>query len=148
MYRWGRYHRTLKPGMHWRWWFWEQARSEYITIKTLPLPAQSLYTRDHKTIIVSAIVKYQIQSVRDYYHWVDHDVDVLRDIAQGAIKQAVTEHEFYEWEECEKIVTKKVRREVKPYGIHILAVTYVDFGPIRSYRIIGLDNLKTRQSDE
>jgi len=132
----GRYHRSIAVGFHWKWPLAEHVMSVDTVIQIMHLPTQTLLTSDHKSVIVSAIVKYQIRDAKSYILQIMHDTDVLQDTAQGAIKQAIADHGLAQIADIEDVVLRKVRRAVNAYGFKIHSVTFVDLGPIKSFRIL------------
>jgi hypothetical protein len=65
-------------------------------------------------------------------------VDVLADTTMGAIKDSIqtSDYEALWFSNPEAAVLEKVRKEVNQYGFKIHKITFVDFGMIRSIRLL------------
>ncbi len=136
--RFGVYHRTIEPGLHWKWPVLEDVVSVLACITTMPLPPQTLTTKDDKSVVVAAIVKYQIAKPEPYVTDIWDQKDVLSDVAMGAVQQAVS---GATWDELvaappEEKILKAVRKETLRYGFDVMKVTFTDIGKIRSLRLI------------
>jgi len=82
--RFGKYSRSVGPGLNLKWPIIEQVLTETIVITTLPLRSQTLTTKDGKSVVVSSIVKYAIKDVKPYLLEIWDAVDVLGDTTMGA----------------------------------------------------------------
>ena len=136
--RFGRYHRTLAPGLHWKWPFAEDAVSVLACITTLPLAPQTLTTHDDVGVVVAAVVKYEIVKPEPYVTDIWDQRDVLADVTMGAVRQAVSATKYVDLiaNPPEERILELVRRAVNRYGFKIHAVTFTDLGRVRSLRLI------------
>lgn len=136
--RFGKYHRTCAPGIHWKIPLIEEFRLEHTSITTLRLQPQTLTTADGISVVVAAIIKYQITDVEKYLTQVWDQVDVLADVAMGAIRKIVcgANYDSMLAEAQEKEVLLTVRDEVNRYGFKVHKITFTDLGRIRSLRLI------------
>lgn len=136
--RFGKYSRTLAPGIHWKWPLAEDVVSVLACITTLPLPPQTLTTRDDVGVVVAAVVKYEIVKPEPYVTDIWDQRDVLSDVTMGAVRQAVSAIDYKDLIEQppERSVLELVRREVNKYGFKIHAITFTDLGRVRSLRLI------------
>lgn len=137
--RFGRYARTVGPGLAWKIPFVDNIITAKTCVTTMRLPAQSLTTADYKHMVVAAIVKYQIRDVRPFMLDVWDATDVLADVTMGAIKTVVnrSDHESLIGEDAERSVLELVRKEVNRYGFQILRVTFTDVAAVKSLRLLG-----------
>lgn len=136
--RFGRYHRTLAPGLHWKWPFAEDIVSVLACITTLPLPPQTLTTYDDVGVVVAAVVKYEIVKPEPYVTDIWDQRDVLSDVTMGAVRKAVSATKYVDLiaSPPEDRVLELVRKEVNRYGFKIHAITFTDLGRVRSLRLI------------
>lgn len=136
--RFGRYTRTLAPGLHLKIPIVEEAILANTCVSTLRLPPQTLTTKDDVPVVVSAIVKYQIKNVRDYIMAIYDRQDVLADVTMGAIRMAVNGLVYADLvaQPPEDALRTSVRREVGRYGFDVLKVTFTDLGRVKSLRLI------------
>lgn len=135
----GKYHRTLGPGLHWKWPLIEGVIYEYTAMRTLRLQPQTCTTWDKKGVVVEGVVKYKISDVEPYICGVVDQKDVLIDVSMGAILKSVCEMTFDELVEGppENKIASSIRRQVSKFGFEILAFTFTDIGLVRSIRLIG-----------
>lgn len=136
--RFGRVHRTLQPGLHWKWPLAEDVVSVMTVITTLPLPPQTLTTRDDRGVVIGATVKYQIVKPEPYVSDIWDQRDVLNDVTMGALLDAVREMDYAALiaQPPTARVLELVRKEVNRYGFKVHAVTFTDLGRVRSLRLI------------
>lgn len=136
--RWGVYGRTLDPGLHWKWPVAEVAWVTETCVTTMRLPPQTLTTRDDFSVVVAAIIKYQIKDVKPYTIDIWDQKDVLADQTMGAIRASVQEITWAELKTMppEARVLELVRDEVNRYGFKIYRVTFTDVGRVRSFRLM------------
>jgi len=136
--RWGKYHRTLTPGFHWKWPLAERAVDVLTCETTQRVPPQSLTTKDGVGIVASCIVRYQITDVEKYVSLIWDQSDVLLDVTAGAVRKATCE---MNWADLlttppEDVVLKLVRAGVNKYGFKIHAVTFIDLAKAHSIRLV------------
>ncbi len=134
----GRHHRSVKPGFHWKWPWFEQVFEQRITTSTVPSASQSLTTKDGKNIVVSGIIKYRVTDVKIFLTETEEPIDAVGDLTQGIIKNVIMAKT---WEEClstglDNEITKKVRVEAKRWGIEVEQVTLGSLAILRSFRLI------------
>lgn len=135
----GKYHRSVDSGFHLKWPLIETELTTLTAITTLELRPQTLTTLDNKSVVISAVVKYQIKDAKPFLLEIWDAVDVLKDVTLGAIKTTVARLPFADLNDpaVEAAVLEVVRKEVNQYGFKIHRVTFADFGQIRSLRLIG-----------
>lgn len=136
--RFGKYHRTLEAGIHWKWPVVEEVIEIDTCVTTIRLPPQTLTTKDGVTVVVSSIIKYQVKDLKPYICDIFDQHDVLGDVSMGAIRQAIHTVSYEELINTppEPIVLEAIRKEVNQYGFKIHRVTFIDIGKIRSFRLI------------
>lgn len=135
----GKFNRVCKPGIHWKVPYLDTIMEAHTVLTTLTIPAQSLVTKDAKNVVVKAVVKYKVVDVKTYLLEVYDAVDAISDVAQGIIKNSIMNST---WEECvdsevDNMITKKLRNEMKKFGVSIDNVTLTDIAQIRTIRLIN-----------
>lgn len=141
----GKYVRVCNKGLHWKWFFIDEVVTQHIVTTTINLPAQSLVTKDNRDIVVKAVVKYKISDVKVFLLEVYDSVDAISDVAQGIVKNVIMSNN---WEDCksdelDNTITKKVRNELKKFGVYIEAVTLTDLASIKSLRLFNQNEIVT-----
>lgn len=137
--RYGKYKRVLGSGFHLKWPFIDMYISQHTMWTTLTLPAQSLVTKDGHDIVVKSVVKYRICNVKVFCLELFDSVDAISDISQGTIKTIIMDSD---WDKCidngiDTLLTKKIRSEVRKYGVEISQVTLTDIAKIKTIRLIN-----------
>lgn len=137
--RMGKFVRVVKPGVVWKIPFIDKIESQTIVTTTLSVPTQSVITKDKKALVVKSVVKYKITDVEKFMLTVYDAQDAIADTAQSIIKTQIAEKDFEECttNEFDNTVTKKLRNEVKHWGIDIEKVTLTDIGQIKSLRLFN-----------
>lgn len=138
VFRWGKYHRTLAPGFHWKIPLMDEVVQADVCTTTMRLPPQTLTTKDGKSIVAAVIVNYQIVDVRPYLCDITDQRDVLIDNVMGAVLLAIGSQA---WEASlreppERFIMNLARDRVARYGIRVNAVTFIDLGYVKSIRLI------------
>jgi regulator of protease activity HflC (stomatin/prohibitin superfamily) len=137
--RFGKYNKTLSPGIYFKIPFFDEILTYHTVMTTLALPPQSLYTIDKQNVVVKGVVKYSIVDVKTFLLEVYDAQDAISDMTQGIIKNIIISKTL---EECthtdiDSNLTKKVRSEIKKWGVDIQQVTLTDVAPIRTIRLIN-----------
>lgn len=137
--RFGKYSRTVGPGIYPKIPFFDEVINQHVVVTTLSLPPQSLYTKDKQNIVVKGVVKYRISDVKTFLLEVYDAQDAISDMTQSILKNIVMDKTLDECidPEIDSTLTKKARVESKKWGVEIQQVTLTDLAPIRSFRLIN-----------
>ena len=137
--RFGKYHRYVKKGIHWRIPFVDEPMTQHVVVTTLSLSPQSLYTLDKQNIVVKGVIKYRIADVQTFLLEVYDAQDAISDMTQSIIKSIIMSKTLDECidPEIDNTLTKKARVEARKWGVEIQQVTLTDLAPIRSFRLIN-----------
>jgi len=135
----GKYYKTYKKGLYFKIPFLDNPIKTVVATTTLTIPTQSVTTLDQKQLVVKAIVKYNVEDIKLFILEVYDAVDAISDTVQGIIKEQINQKT---WEECNSIkfdneITKKLRVEIKKWGINVDKVTLTDIGIIKSIRLFN-----------
>jgi regulator of protease activity HflC (stomatin/prohibitin superfamily) len=140
VYRFGKVHKIRGEG------FWlkipfvdDPTHYIYITT-TLETPIQTLMTKDNKGITVKTIIKYNLFDVELHSTTIYDAVDALSDITQGHIMHEANSLTYEECKDTAQLgntIAKKVRSDVKKYGITIEQITLTNFIETRNYRLFN-----------
>jgi regulator of protease activity HflC (stomatin/prohibitin superfamily) len=142
--RFGKYHRSVEPGLHWKIPFAERTIEVISCVTTVRLPAQPLTTKDNVTVTVGSILKYQIVDAEPYITGIFDQHDVLIDVTMGAIRRhiAAANYEDLLANLPEDSVLKAVRAEVNRYGFKVHNLTFTAFTKARPIMLISQTVLK------
>ena len=133
--RFGKFRRLVGSGVIFKIPIFDQVLTHHIVMTTMTLPAQSLFTQDKINIVVKGVVKYKIADVKTFLLEVYDANDVIKNVIMSKTMEDCT------IQDIDNLLTKKVRVEVRKWGVDVQQVTLTDLAPIKSYRIIG-DTIK------
>jgi regulator of protease activity HflC (stomatin/prohibitin superfamily) len=143
--RFGRYHRTLNPGIHWVIPLAETVEEVVMVPTTITLPAQTITTKDGKVVVAKAMVKCRVADSRVYTVEVYDAKDALSDTTCGIIFDTVHGMDMAAINEMSlsSTVTVAAKKEARKWGMSVLAVTFTDFGEVTTVRLINEGSLLT-----
>jgi membrane protease subunit HflK len=137
----GKYLRTVEPGPHWKMPFVDTWLSVEAVQTTMHVQKQTLATRDGVSVTTSAVLQYEIKDPKLFLLEVYEGIDAINDIALSEIKDVITNHTWeqirLESEILEKEIVKKIRRQVRAYGVHIKRFGFADIGKIKTIRLMN-----------
>jgi regulator of protease activity HflC (stomatin/prohibitin superfamily) len=136
--RWGRFHRELNPGFHWKIPFGiEKVLTDVVVPTTLNLGPQSLTTKDNIAVVVSGIVTFQTSDVKKLLLEVESANHVLEDNAYGVIARYVITHSYQEITSIDAIdsIKREIRKASFKFGIEVTNFSFSDVTMARSYRL-------------
>jgi len=141
--RFGKYHKVIEKGFHFKIPFFDTIMEQQIAITTLGLHPQSVTTKDGKSIVVRGIVKYKIIDVHVYLIIVNDAQDAMADTTMGIIKETINEKD---WEEIQKgkidsQISRRVIKAMEEYGIEVEKVTLTDMAEMKSIRLFTNSNI-------
>lgn len=138
--RFGKLHRVRAKGIHWIIPYVEEAVTYNTITTTMETSAQTIVTIDGVEITTQSVIKYSIDDVVKYTTEIYDAIDAIIDITQGHVANQVNTHTYEECRDTAALsneIAKKVRNEVKRYGVAIEAVTLVNFVKTRNYRLFN-----------
>lgn len=125
----GRYHRTLGPGIHWKYPFdIEVVLADNVVVRTSGTSSLTLTLADGASVTVAAMTRWRIKDIRKVLLEVEGIDDVMRDSTYANLSKAVRQAK---WEdlltpEWEQELNKQIRRNGFKYGIEIEEVRLTD----------------------
>lgn len=135
--RFGRYHRTVKPGWAIHYPLIERCITENVVPRTLNLGVQGLTTIDGLSITVAAVVTAQVQDVRKSLLEVESVGQAVMDSCYGVIGDFVCASTWEQMLNPEHLLQlpKLCQKIARKYGIEILRVQLSDKSRSRSLRL-------------
>lgn len=131
--------KVLEPGFHFIYPF---AIDEIHTIDMIPyvaeLDAQTVMTKDKITVVVQALIKYEVVKPEVCLIEVANEVDAVKEFTQGTIHTVLSETEYSlaNVKDIESKVKELTKKEVSKWGIKIHSVVIKSFGKMSSIRLI------------
>jgi regulator of protease activity HflC (stomatin/prohibitin superfamily) len=136
--RFGKYHHTSEAGIYFKIPFADYVYAYHTKTQTTHLSAQTLTSYDAKSIVVKAIVRFNIFDVEAYTLRVWDAHDAINDTVQGIIGNIIKTHT---WESIvngiEEEITEKSATQLAEWGIEVERVTLSDLAIIKTYRLIN-----------
>jgi len=140
--RFGKYIAVRKPGLHFKLPFLDSIIETAVITQSVNLPAQTLTTLDEQGIVLKAIIRYQITDVKKYLLNVMHANDVLIDTTQGMIRDIVEITNWADLVNVNETITNEVKEYVEKWGIDVEIITITDLAIVKTFRILGDNNVK------
>lgn len=135
----GKYNRTLKPGFHWCWPFFEDVLDVSIVPTTMDIDAQSVTTKDRKAIVVSSVVKYKVIDPKIFLLEISDQYSAIEDITMAKTREVISNKNWDDIDlQTDREIGERVRDAVECYGIKIMpkGVTLKDLQICRSIRLL------------
>lgn len=143
---WGKHTRLISnsdglfgTGFHWKWPLIQAYISQSIVVTTMDMGSQSLTTKDGRSIVVSAIVKYRVDDITKFILGISDQASAIADITAAKTKQVITQSDWNSIDSSTDLkIAELVRDEVKKYGIRIepKGIVLVDLQVCRSIRLL------------
>ena len=148
----GKYHKDLKPGLNFKVPFIDNPIGTVVVTTTLHLDPQTITTADGEDLVVSTIVKYNIDrdKVKEYLLKITDRTDVLCDVTMGAVRDAVSECDLefvFSGDALEKEVHKRVRKQTLKYGFNVEKITFATLASVQTFRLM-LDGSLAGESND
>jgi regulator of protease activity HflC (stomatin/prohibitin superfamily) len=143
--RFGKYNAVLNPGLHFKIPFVDKVIEEMVKTTTVNLSEQTITTKDWRSVVVRAIIKYEVGDVKLFLLEVNDAIDALSDMSKGIIRDQIKKRD---WKDCngddlEKEIYLKIRKEASKWGLKVLEVTLTDLGEVPSFRLFNSGFLQT-----
>lgn len=136
--RFGRYSRTVKPGLHWMWpCSIEDYFKDTVVRTTSYLDVQSLTTKDGFHVNSSLVLVHKVGNIKRWLLEVDDAEAALHDIAYG-LNEELTERTLLQnmpTPAFAKELTRLVTEEAVNWGGRVLAVKFADKARSKSLRL-------------
>lgn len=140
--RFGKYSRTVGPGLHFIVPFGiEESLEDTVVRTTSYLDTQTVTSIDGKSVNISAILVYKIGNIKRWLLEVDDAEDALHDMTYGIISELA---ENKAWAEIMRPafmdeVTRMVQDEAITWGARVEAVKLADRVQSKSLRLMGME---------
>jgi len=135
----GKFRQSAKPGFYWKIPFADVPMTHHVVWQTINLQPQSLTTKDDKSIVVKAIIKFRVSDIKVFLLEVWDSPDAISDMTMGIIRDEVMEHTWQQIRDgkLDKVISRKVKAEAKRWGIEVDTVTLIDMAIMRSIRLFN-----------
>jgi len=136
--RFGKVNRVRASGAHWKIPFAEEPITYSVVTTTMETPVQTLVTQDGQDVTAKAVVKYSLSDVVAHTIQIYDATDAIVDITQGHIMNEINTHSYDECRDTLSLsntITKRVRNEVKRYGVYIEQITLTNFIKTTNFRL-------------
>jgi len=133
----GVYHRTLPPGLHPKWPFFEYHRFVNVKPDTIEMEPIAITTLDGKTVALGLMIHYQITNSKKFELDNNDSITNVRDIARAEMSDLL---EDINWTDTRKKTTKNaLQRSLTPkfadMGITILDLKFTHKCETRAFKL-------------
>lgn len=139
----GKFKDVLGPGLHWCIPFHiDHVLVNNSVSRTVHLGAQSLTTKDGKSIVVTAVITLRIIDVKKALLEVESIDHAMMDACYAGITShvSVSTWEQLHSEDAFENLTKLCRRQARRYGLEVERVQLSDLQICRTYRMVNSDH--------
>ncbi|MBO7082208.1 MAG: SPFH/Band 7/PHB domain protein [Neisseriaceae bacterium] len=132
--RWGRYYRTLSPGLHWLVPFMDRIAYKH-TLKEIPMdvPSQVCITRDNTQLTVDGIIYFQVTDPQLASYGSSNYVVAITQLAQTTLRSVIGRMEldktFEERESINSAVVSALDEAAVSWGVKVLRYEIKDLVP-------------------
>lgn len=136
---WGRYSRSLKPGIHLKLPLVEVGHSAHVKPDTMEIESLPITTVDGKTIMIGAGIEFDVTDIRKFL-WENNDAPSnMRDIMRMELSDYL---EDKEWTDIRKKTTKNaiqknLQRRFDNLGVRILDFKFTTKLEVRAYKLFN-----------
>jgi len=131
---------VVGPGLHVKCPFLQVIETAEVASTTLNLPPQSLITQDDVPVVAGGVVKFSIRDILPLFTRVVDREDVLRDVALGAVFQAVRQRTWAvivsDRGDMEREIRGAIADQVNVFGFKVERFTFSDLSRCRSIRLL------------
>lgn len=132
----GKFLKTIKPGIYLKIPFIDTIWKYNVITQSIDIPPQSVTTVDGYNVVVKGIIRFTIWDIKLFLTTITEPKDVLTDTTGGMIRDIIEDTMWKEIVDIDKILTLKVGKFVKKWGIKVDKVTLTDLQIANSIRII------------
>ncbi|MCP2039828.1 regulator of protease activity HflC (stomatin/prohibitin superfamily) [Neisseria sp. HSC-16F19] len=132
--RWGRYHKTLTPGLRWLVPFMDRIAYKH-TLKEIPLdvPSQVCITRDNTQLTVDGIIYFQVTDPQLASYGSSNYVLAITQLAQTTLRSVIGRMEldktFEERDDINRTVVSALDEAAVSWGVKVLRYEIKDLVP-------------------
>lgn len=132
----GRHVKKWGPGLHWYWPVATQYKLIAVVRQTQLIQSKVVMTKDHKTVIVGALVTYYVDDVVSALAKVADLASDVMERSQGAIYEVIAQHTLEEIQSDRNgfkgLLTQRCAEAMNGYGVQIIQAQLTEFAPARA----------------
>jgi len=133
----GKFKRVLDNGFHFKRPFFDVVEKDIVVTQTLTIPSQTINTKDLKEITIKSVVKYSIADIKLFLTEVYDRVDAISDTTMVINKELIVKTNLDGIHLLDGEIAKKLRVQVKKWGIEIESVCLTDITKTNSFRLFN-----------
>lgn len=141
--RFGKFLRVLQPGLWFCWPFhMDHVLVDNVVTRTVHIGAQSLTTKDGKSVVVSAVITLKINDIYKALLEVESIEHAMMDVCYGSVSRHVDSSTWEQLhsEEAFDGLSKECRRAAKRYGLEVDRVQLADLSVCKTFRMVNSDH--------
>ncbi|HVM73413.1 MAG TPA: SPFH domain-containing protein [Candidatus Paceibacterota bacterium] len=138
----GRNPRELKPGFHWKWWFFHQIERMSVVDQVIELQIQSVITQDGELVCFSVNIGFHIVDVVAHFCGVQDFIESTRALAMTHLAKEVRKKPYQDLvtdlSKLERSLQGTLTTRLKDWGTEIFSVGFTNFAKVPlQVRIFG-----------
>jgi regulator of protease activity HflC (stomatin/prohibitin superfamily) len=128
--------KELKEGVYLKLPFIDTAFVQSVRIRVIPMPPQTISTRDRQTLTISLCVGYSISDIYQLFNSLNNPEQTLSNICMGHVATFVATCDMQELtpEKIQQTLTDKLKST--DYGLQFDYVKIISYAAVRTYRFI------------
>lgn len=139
--RWGRYYKTLKPGVYYKWMIADYPLWDNVKPDTMEIDPVTVTTRDGKQVTIGAVIQYEISNLYKFLVENNDSRSNMNHLAGAEISDCLEDRE---WQDIKKKPTKNaVQKNLTPLfedmGVKILDLKFKDKAEVRSFKFFNME---------
>lgn len=134
--RFGKKVTELKEGIYLKIPFIDTAFVQSVRIRVIPMPPQTVSTKDKQTLTISMCIGYSISDIHKLFNTLNNPEQTLSNICMGHIASYIAKYEMggLTPEMIQNELTEKLKQT--DYGLQFDYIKIVSYAAVRTYRLI------------
>lgn len=134
----------LYPGWHWKIPIFDVINTHMVQTTTMMLSAQTITTKDNRSVVIETTVKYKVKDVRTLLLEVNDPIDAISDTTKGLISDKVASMDWLDLNATalKKAIQPTAKIRANEWGIEIIDISFPTLAQMSSIRLVngvGLD---------
>ena len=127
----------MNPGLHFKIPFVDEIVRVVVTVDTLEINPITITTTDNITVIIGAVLEFEINNINKYIIETNEARSNAHDICRGIMADYLTDRTWIECKDKKTIRTiiKLLTKKFEEMGIKVISLIFTDMCVTRSYKL-------------
>jgi hypothetical protein len=135
--RFGKSVRVFASGLHFMVPFVDRVYVQNTRLRISPVPAQTLTTKDNKTVTLCGSLRYRIESILTLYQTLHQAEETLGQQAVGLVAEYVANNNLTECAPAKLAAAVSEKLNLSRFGLNETSFLITDFAVVHTYRFIS-----------